>query len=45
MKALFAEGDEEANAAYEEVVELMSMAKLLVFPMHNWCSILHSLAA
>ena len=27
MKALFAEGDEEANAAYEEVVELMSMAK------------------
>ena len=27
MKALFAEGDEEANAAYEEVVELMSMAQ------------------
>ena len=27
MKALFAEGDEEANAAYEEVVELMDMAK------------------
>ena len=27
IKALFAEGDEEANAAYEEVVELMSMAK------------------
>ena len=27
MKALFAEGDEEANAAYEEVVKLMSMAK------------------
>ena len=26
MKALFAEGDEEANAAYEEVVELMAMA-------------------
>ena len=27
MKALFAKGDEEANAAYEEVVELLSMAK------------------
>ena len=27
MKALFAEGDEEASAAYEEVVELMSMAQ------------------
>lgn len=27
MKALFAEGDEEANAAYEEVVELMAMAQ------------------
>ena len=27
MKALFAEGDEEANVAYEEVVELMAMAK------------------
>jgi histidyl-tRNA synthetase len=27
MKALFAEGDEEANAAYEEVVELMAMAR------------------
>ena len=26
MKALFAEGDEEANAAYEEVVELMALA-------------------
>ena len=26
MKALFAKGDEEANAAYEEVVELMTMA-------------------
>lgn len=26
MKALFAEGDEEANAAYAEVVELMAMA-------------------
>ena len=27
MKALFAEGDEEANAAYQEVVELMAMAQ------------------
>ena len=27
MKGLFAEGDEEANAAYEEVVELMAMAQ------------------
>jgi histidyl-tRNA synthetase len=27
MKALFAESDDEANAAYQEVVELMSMAK------------------
>ena len=27
MKALFAEGDEEANAAYGEVVELMAMAQ------------------
>jgi histidyl-tRNA synthetase len=27
MKALFAEGDEEANTAYEEVVELMAMAQ------------------
>jgi histidyl-tRNA synthetase len=27
MKALFAEDDEEANAAYEEVVELMAMAQ------------------
>ena len=27
MKTLFAEGDEEANAAYEEVVELMAMAQ------------------
>ena len=27
MKALFAEGDEEANAAYEDVVELMAMAQ------------------
>lgn len=27
MKALFAEGDEEANAAYEEVVELTAMAQ------------------
>lgn len=27
VKALFADGDEEANAAYEEVVELMAMAE------------------